>query len=90
MSRQRLLALAVVPPLLVFVALMAAAMASYPGGTWEERSAQGHSQLRNFLCDLTRPVALNGQPNALGARCADFGLMAYVVALAPFFLSTLR
>ena len=85
---RRLLALAVVPPLLAFVGLTGFAMASYPGGTWEERQAPGHSQVRNFLCDLTRPVALNGAPNAAGAQAADLGLMAFVIALAPFFLIT--
>ena len=85
---RRMLALSVVPPLLTFVGLTAIALSSYPGGTWEERQAHGHSQVRNFLCDLTRPVALNGESNVAGARCADLGLMAFVLALAPFFLTT--
>jgi hypothetical protein len=83
---RRIVALAVLPPLLVFVALIGRAMSDYPGGTWEEPKAQGHSQVRNFLCDLTRPIALNGVPNASGARSAELGLLAYAVALIPFFL----
>ncbi len=86
----RWLALSVVPPLLAFAALMGTAMALYPGGTWEDRHQQGHSQLRNYFCDLERPVALNGAPNELGARCADFSLVAFSLALAPFFLVAAR
>lgn len=90
MSRDRLLALGVLPPLAVFTVLMGAAMALYPGGTWEDLAAPGHSHLRNYLCDLERPVALNGQDNALGAACATWGLLAFSLALAPFFLLKAR
>jgi hypothetical protein len=76
----------VLPPLIAFVALMAMAMSAYPGGTWEEPKAVGHSQVRNFLCDLTRPTSLNGTPNESGSRYAELGLLAYAVALIPFFL----
>jgi hypothetical protein len=88
MNRRSLTALAVLPPLLAFATLMLLAMSEYPGGTWEEHDAVGHSQVRNFLCDLTRPIAINGQANALGARYAELGLYAYVIALGPFFLIT--
>ena len=74
------------PPLVVFAALISLAMSAYPGGTWEEPKAAGHSQVRNFLCDLTRPIALNGAPNEAGSRYAELGLLAYAVALIPFFL----
>jgi hypothetical protein len=74
------------PPLIAFGSLMAMAMDAYPGGTWEERGVSGHSQVRNFLCDLTRPIALNGTPNEQGARYAELGLLAYALALIPFFL----
>ncbi len=84
----RIAAIAVLPPLLAFAALMLLAMSAYPGGTWEDPHAAGHSQVRNFLCDLTRPVAINGQPNPTGAKFAELGLYAYVVALGPFFFVT--
>ena len=61
-------------------------MSAYPGGTWEEPQAEGHSQARNFLCDLTRPTALNGVPNERGSRTAELGLLAYAISLIPFFL----
>ena len=75
-----------VPALLAFGVLTGLAMAAYPGGTWEEPAAVGHSQVRNFLCDLTRPTAINGAPNAAGSRYAELGLLAYALALIPFFL----
>ncbi len=83
---RRVVALAVLPPLVVFGSLMAMAMSAYPGGTWEEPAATGHSHVRNFLCDLTRPIALNGTANSSGAQYAQLGLLAYSVALIPFFL----
>lgn len=83
---RKLLASALGPPLLAFVVLISLSMAAYPGGTWEEPAARGHSQVRNFLCDLTRPTALNGTPNADGSRYAELGLLFYAVALIPFFL----
>lgn len=85
-SFRRLVALAVLPPVLVFGVLIARSMSAYPGGTWEEPTAAGHSQVRNFLCDLTRPTALNGVPNEAGSQYAELGLLAYAVALIPFFL----
>lgn len=83
---RRIAAMALAPPLLAFVVLISLSMSEYPGGTWEEPSAPGHSHLRNFLCDLTRPTALNGTPNAQGAQYAELGLLAYTLALIPFFL----
>lgn len=85
---RRVLAWSVVPPLLVFATLIGRSMSIYPGGTWEERQTPGHSQARNFLCDLTRPIAINGQPNQTGSRYASLALLAFVVALGPFFLIT--
>lgn len=69
--------------------LIAVSMALYPGGTWMDRHAAGHSFWGNFLCDLQQPLALNGVPNPLGARLAQAGAMAlfascaFVWTLAP-------
>ncbi len=68
-----------------FALLMGAAMAVYPGGTWEDPKTAGHSLLANYFCDLLRPVALNGQPNAAGAQAAWLGLLSLAAALGPFF-----
>lgn len=82
----RLLALGLPLPLLGFIGLMGTAMFLYPGGTWEEPHALGHSLWANYFCDLMRPVALNGTPNETGSALAHWGLLAFSVALLPFFL----
>ncbi|HXI60259.1 MAG TPA: hypothetical protein VNO55_29545 [Polyangia bacterium] len=66
------------------MALLVAAMAVYPGGTALERGAVGHSFWRNFLCDLTQGVAVNGAPNHLGAGLACGALAAFGVAVGCF------
>src|SRR5262245_45132091 len=81
----RAVAIAVPVLLVLFVTLYVAAAIAYPGGTWEEPSRTGHSFLFNYYCDLMRPVALNGQPNALGAALAEWGQLILALALGPFF-----
>lgn len=82
----KIVAWSVLPPLGAFVALMSAAAALYPGGTWEDPQEVGYSWVRSYFCDLLRPVALNGAPNPTGAALAEWGLLAFAVALCPFFL----
>ena len=53
-----------------FVAAMGAAMAFYPGGTSFDAHTNGYSFWSNFWCDLTKPIAFNGAPNAVAARLA--------------------
>ncbi|MEI8256578.1 MAG: hypothetical protein WCJ30_12970 [Deltaproteobacteria bacterium] len=69
----------------VFVASFGAAIARYPGGTWFNRHAHGHSLAKNFLCDLLQTRALNGQDARVGAQLAGLGMFAMLVALAAFF-----
>jgi hypothetical protein len=78
--------------LAVFVTLVGAAMAKYPGGTWFDRRAPGHSFWKNFLCDLFQRRALNGQDNTASAALATAGTVAMFVALGAFFalVSTLE
>jgi hypothetical protein len=66
------------------VVLLVLAIANYPGGTSFDRSAPGHDLLRNFLCDLTAPVALNGAANATGATLASLAILLLGVALVLF------
>lgn len=47
----------------LFALLVLLAIQRYPGGTWFDPRAPGHDIFRNFLCDLTQPIALNGQRN---------------------------
>jgi len=60
------------------------AIAGYPGGTSFDRGATGHDVWRNFLCDLTAPVALNGAANSQGAALASLALWCLGLALALF------
>jgi len=73
---------AVVALVMVFLAQVSLAATLYPGGTWLHRRRVGHDLWGNFLCDLTQPVALNGQPNALGARFGAAAMLTFTVALA--------
>jgi hypothetical protein len=66
------------------IALLVSAIASYPGGTSFDRSAPGHDLLRNFLCDLTAPVALNGAANTRGAALASLAIVLLGLALVLF------
>jgi hypothetical protein len=62
----------------------AIAASQYPGGTWMDRTTRGHSFWGNFLCDVARTPALDGQPNpgAPWGRAAEWSL---VLGLAVFF-----
>jgi hypothetical protein len=62
----------------LFIALAAASMLTYPGGSWLDLHATRHDLLRNFLCDLLGPVAINGQPNPVGSAA----MIAAMVILA--------
>ncbi len=69
----------------VFVGCLGAAIAMYPGGTWFNRRARGHSFARNFLCDLLQTRALNGKDAHVGALIASVGMFAMLAALVAFF-----
>jgi hypothetical protein len=68
-----------------FLACFGFAAASYPGGTWFDRRASGHSLLRNFLCDLMQTRALNGQEAEAGSLAARGGMAVMMVAIGAFF-----
>jgi len=55
----------------------------YPGGTWSQPGSAGHSLLGNFLCDLARDIAVNGQPNP-GAAWGRGAEWTFVLALCLF------
>jgi hypothetical protein len=77
------LALAVLAPAALSAALLVAAMAAYPGGRWADPRAEGFDLVRNYLCDLIRPVAHDGRDNATGMRLAQAALLLQAVALLP-------
>jgi hypothetical protein len=68
-----------------FLACFGFAAASYPGGTWSDRHAIGHSLLRNYLCDLMQTRALNGQEAQAGSLAARGGMVVMMVAVGAFF-----
>ena len=78
--------LAAVLLLLLAVGALASAVAAarYPGGTWMDRTTEGHSFWGNFLCDIARDRALDGQPHpgAAWGRAAEWVLF---FALGLFF-----
>lgn len=73
---------------MLFVALMAASMSLYHGGTWIDPSAPGHDFWLNFFCDLLHDHALDGAPNTTGARLATAAMLALIAGMLPFWLST--
>lgn len=61
----------------------AAGAALYPGGTWVDPLAPGHSWWGNFLCDIARDMAVNGAPNP-GAPWGRAAEWSFVAALCLF------
>lgn len=82
-SRIRAASFHVLASLGVFVLLFVAAMILYPGGTWTDRSSVGYDFFRNYFCDLTADVALDGRSNP-GARLAVASMIVVGVGLGPF------
>src|SRR4051812_39804109 len=83
-ARRRLVALCAASTT-CFLACFGFAAASYPGGTWTDRRAPGHSLLRNYLCDLMQTRALNGQEAQAGSIAARGGMTVMMVAVGAFF-----
>lgn len=73
-----------------FATLELIAMRLYPGGTFWDGTTRGVRFWQNFLCDLESQVALNGEPNPLGARFAQAAMLAMVVGFAPFWWTVPR
>lgn len=69
-----------------FGGFMLAAVAHYPGGTWNDAATTGFSWTSNYWCDLLHPVALNGAENAVSAQFASYGLLCLGASIGPFFV----
>lgn len=63
-------------------------MSLYHGGTWIDPRAPGHDFWLNFFCDLLHDHALDGTPNAAGARLATAAMLVLVAGMVPFWIST--
>lgn len=68
------------------MALLGGAMSLYPGGTIADPRHAGHSFWRNYLCDLTNDVAVNGVPNLRGAALARAGFILVAATLGLVWL----
>jgi hypothetical protein len=73
-----------------FVVCYGIAIALYPGGTWWDRGAVGHSFTHNFLCDLMQSQALNGEPAPVGSFLARIGMAVMLVGLVAFYAQIAR
>jgi len=73
--------------IVAFGALIALAMRVYPGGTAWDPTARGHDFWLNYLCDLSRGSALDGEPNPVGSALARAAMVVLAVGFVPFFLS---
>lgn len=81
---------AVASSLCVFACLLGLSMEAYPGGTAWDATTRGHDFWRNYLCDLERQIALNGVPNASGARLAQAAMLSLASGAAPFWFTMAR
>jgi len=64
-----------------FVGFCSAAAWLYPGGHWVNETAGRHHFWFNYLCDLLRETAVNGEANPLGARLGTVGMLLMVLGL---------
>lgn len=72
------------------VALTAAAIARYPGGTFLDESSRGYSFAHNFLSDLGGSVAFNYQRNLVGAILFGLAMVLGVFALGACIIASVR
>lgn len=84
LSPERVAAGAVLTAVAGFLGLIVPAMHAYPGGTVWDSTTRGSDFWFNYLSDLQRSVALNGQPNGDGAALAQAAMLALTVGMAPF------
>ncbi len=65
-----------------YVILSTSSMFFYPGGTFRDVNTIGYIPTLNFLSDLGRTVAFNGEPN-------PFGAVIYIVGLSSVGIMTI-
>ncbi len=88
--RTRALAAVSILGVLGFLVCVTLAAAWYPGGTWMNRRAIGHSLWGNYLCDLMQLRARNGEPMPVGSVVARAGTLLMCVAMACFYEQVAR
>ncbi len=70
--------------LVLFCFAIGSAIGAYPGGTHFDHSREGYDFFHNFWCDTLRNPALNGEPNARGARMTAMAMWILSAGLLPF------
>ncbi len=68
-----------------FVLLMAIAMWAYPGGTYRDDATEGYIFSQNFLSDLGRWSAWNGDQNFYAAFLFNFSFVVIGIVFTLFF-----
>jgi hypothetical protein len=81
-SSERIASAAIFASVAGFVGLTVPAMLAYPGGTVWDRTTRGSDFWLNYLSDLQRSVALNGEPNARGSALAQAAMLVLALGLA--------
>lgn len=66
------------------------AMLVYPGGTFRDHSTSGYQFFHNFFSDLGATIALNGEPNHVGAWLFVLSLVAVVVGMGATLIALVR
>ncbi len=74
----------------LFVALTAAAMFIYPGGTSTDKTTIGYSFFGNFFSDLGITIAHNGQPNLIASIMFSIALVSAGAASILFSVAFLQ
>ncbi len=70
-----------------FVVLTLAAMLAYPGGNVWDLTASGNDFWLNYLCDLERRIAIDGQPNLLGSLLTQGAMLMLALGMTAFWLT---
>jgi hypothetical protein len=68
-----------------FAGLILLAMHAYPGGTTWDPTTRGSDFWLNYLCDLERGVALDGEPNPVGATLARVAVVLLALGFVAMF-----
>jgi hypothetical protein len=83
LSGERIAAFVIVFAVMGFVSLAVPAMQAYPGGTLWDTTTRGNDFWLNFLSDLQRGVALNGELNTRGSMLAQAAMLVLAMGLGP-------
>jgi len=75
--------------LTISMLLFTIAVLVYPGGTYEDKNAEGFNWTKNYISNLFEATALNGSENS-SRTWAYFGVFFYSITCAVFFVNMSR